>query len=92
MSITDTIKEELERQSTTPKESSNEGHVLEDTEQEKIENATASSIVNKLQALIYAIEDKIVDIDDCKINISIRNKMNLKESIKFKGKNRKLFR
>ena len=65
---------------------------MEDNPKEKIENVTASSIVNKLQALIYAIEDEIVDIDDCKINISIKNKMNLKESIKFKGKNRKVFR
>lgn len=90
MSITDTIKEELERNSFS-KESSDE-YVLEDNPKEKIENVTASSIVNKLQALIYAIEDEIVDIDDCKINISIKNKMNLKESIKFKGKNRKVFR
>ena len=90
MSITDTIKEELERNSFS-KESSDE-YVLEDNTKEKIENVTASSIVNKLQALIYAIEDEIVDIDDCKINISIKNKMNLKESIKFKGKNRKVFR
>ena len=90
MSITDTIKEELERNSFS-KESSDE-YVLEDNHKEKIENVTASSIVNKLQALIYAIEDEIVDIDDCKINISIKNKMNLKESIKFKGKNRKVFR
>lgn len=92
MGITDIIKEELERQSLVSKESSDDKYVLDDNEQEKIENATASSIANKLQALIDAIEDEIIDIDDCKINISIRNRMNLKESIKFRGKNRKLFR
>lgn len=49
-------------------------------------------IIDKLSMLTKCIEEGIININDLKINISVKTEAGIKHSIKFKGENRRWFK